>query len=65
MAPILQPSEAATFEDSTQEVLLDGDEDELGSGLVSPTPSSSSSSSADRFYTPFRSHSLVQMSPKC
>ena len=41
------------------EMLLDGDEDELANEWASLTSSSSSSSSANKFYTPFRSHNLI------
>ncbi|KAL9076826.1 MAG: hypothetical protein Q9161_000811 [Pseudevernia consocians] len=55
IAPTHQPSEATTFVQPAQEMLLDGDEDELASGWASLAPSSSSSPSSDRFYTPFSS----------
>ncbi|KAF6232364.1 hypothetical protein HO173_009469 [Letharia columbiana] len=55
IAPVRQPLEAATLEQPSQEMLLDGDEDELASGWASLIPSSSSSSSPDRYYTPFSS----------
>ncbi|CAF9940264.1 hypothetical protein IMSHALPRED_001814 [Imshaugia aleurites] len=54
IAPIRQSSEVANFEHSTQEMLLDEDEDELANGWAS-LGASSPSSSADVFYTPFSS----------
>ena len=53
IAPVRQPTEATTLEQCAQD-MLDGEEVELVSGWASPTPSSSSSA-ADKFYTPFRS----------
>lgn len=65
MAPLRQHLEDATLECSTQEVLLNGDEDELAIGWASSTPSSSPTSSADEFYTPLRPHTLVLMFLAC
>ena len=64
IAPIREPSKAATHE---QQMPLDRDEDEdeLASRLASPTRSLSSSSSADRFYTPPRSQILVLLHSPC
>lgn len=63
IAPVRQHTEAATRLNSTQVMQLDGDEDELASGWVSFKNTPSSSSSANRVYTPFRYHFLVDSSP--
>ncbi|KAM0801378.1 P-loop containing nucleoside triphosphate hydrolase protein [Usnea florida] len=50
IAPVRRPTETTTLEQCAQD-MLDGEEVELVSGWASPTPSSSSSA-ADKFYTP-------------